>query len=232
MKSCSESQGWVGGKNHCHLYSSADTADERRRRKPKLLLLGHLSRGRRSSISDSLLGSITPQLSSLLLQCHVVELIVSQGLKEDKSKLNIFSETTPELIYHALLIRHVLLGKARELLEQLVVVIDIQRALLQIAEFLTLAFNHALRNMMSSEISTEIIPSDNTSTSGVLVLLEPFCSLIFELEGSELEKVLRPDVTALEMLTQIHKPIVNKVASTQLLKVFGPLARNWLSVAK
>ena len=58
---------------------------ERRRRKPILLLLGHLSRGRRSSISDSLLGSITPQLSGLLLQCHVVDLIVSQGLKENKS---------------------------------------------------------------------------------------------------------------------------------------------------
>ena len=28
MKSCFESQGWVGGKNHCHLYSSADTADK------------------------------------------------------------------------------------------------------------------------------------------------------------------------------------------------------------
>ena len=26
-KPCSESQGWVGGKNHCHLCSSADTAD-------------------------------------------------------------------------------------------------------------------------------------------------------------------------------------------------------------
>ena len=72
--------------------------------------------------------------------------------------------------------------------------------MLQVAEFLTLAFNHALGNMMSSEISTEIIPSDNTSTSGVLVLLEPFYSLIFELEGSELDKVLRPDVTALEIL--------------------------------
>ena len=57
---------------------------------------------------------------------------------------------------------------------------------------------------MSSEILTEFIPSDNTSTSEVLVLLEPFCSLIFELEGSELNKVLRPDVTALEMLAQIH----------------------------
>ena len=73
-----------------------------------------------------------------MFQCHVVELIVSQGLKEDKSELNFFSKTTPELIYHALLIRYVLLGKAGELLEQLVVVIDRQRALLQIAEFLTL----------------------------------------------------------------------------------------------
>ena len=73
-----------------------------------------------------------------MLQCHVVKLIVSQGLEENKSELNIFSETTPELIYHALLIRDVLLGKAGELLKQLVVVIDRQRALLQIAEFLTL----------------------------------------------------------------------------------------------
>ena len=62
---------------------------------------------------------------------------------------------------------------------------------------------------MSSEISMEIIPSDDTSTSGVLVLLEPFCSLIFELEGSELDKVLRPDVTALEMLTYVHEPIIS-----------------------
>ena len=27
MKTCSESLGWVGGRNHCHLCSSADTAD-------------------------------------------------------------------------------------------------------------------------------------------------------------------------------------------------------------
>ena len=94
----------------------------------------------------------------------------------------------------------VLLSKAGEHLKQLVVVIDKQRALLQVAEFLTLAFNHALRDMMSSEILTELIPSDHTSTSGILVLLEPFCSLVYELEGSELDKVLRPDVTAIEML--------------------------------
>ena len=177
---------------------------ERRRRKPKLLLLGHLSIGRRSNISDSLLGSITPQLRSLLLQCHVVELIVPQGLKENKSELDIFSETTPELVYHALLIRDVLLGKAGELLKQLVVVIDRQRALLQVAEFLMLAFNHALRNMMSFEVLTEFIPGNHTTSSGIFVLLIPLCSLVFELEGGKLDKVLRPDVTALEMFAQIH----------------------------
>ena len=93
-------------------------------------------------MSDSLLGSITPQLSSLLLQCHVVELIISQGLEENKHELNIFSETTPELIYHALLVRDVLLSKTGELLKHDVVLINRHSALLQVAEFLTLALNH------------------------------------------------------------------------------------------
>ena len=53
---------------------------------------------------------------------------------------------------------------------------------------------------MSAEILTEIVPSDNTSTSGILVLLEPLCSLIFELERSELDEIFRPDVAAFKML--------------------------------
>ena len=57
---------------------------------------------------------------------------------------------------------------------------------------------------MSAEILTEIVPSDNTSTSGILVLLEPFCNLIFELERSELDEIFRPDVAAFKMLAQIH----------------------------
>ena len=61
---------------------------------------------------------------------------------------------------------------------------------------------------MSSEISTEFIPGDNTSTSGILILLEPFCSLIFELEGSELHKVLRPDIATFKMLVDVHEPII------------------------
>ena len=63
--------------------------------------------------------------------------------------MKIFSEATSELINHALLVRYVLLGKMSELLEQLVVVIDRQRALLQVAEFLTLAPNNTLRNVVS-----------------------------------------------------------------------------------
>ena len=62
---------------------------------------------------------------------------------------------------------------------------------------------------MSFEVLMEFIPSDHTSTAGVLVLLEPLRGLVFELEGSELDKVLRPDVTALEMLAQLHEPIVS-----------------------
>ena len=62
---------------------------------------------------------------------------------------------------------------------------------------------------MSFEVLTEFIPGNHTASSGILVLLEPFRSLVFELEGSELDKVLRPDVTALEMLAQIHEPIAS-----------------------
>ena len=40
-------------------------------------------------------------------------------------------------------------------------------------------------------------------------MLKPFYSLVFELEGGKLDKVLRPDVTALEMLADIHEPIIS-----------------------
>ena len=85
---------------------------------------------------------------------------------------------------------------------------------------------------MSSEILTEFIPSDNTSTSGVLVLLEPFCSLIFELEGSELDKVLRPDITALEMLAQIHKPIVSIGCLNTIAESLWPVSKELVECSK
>ena len=62
---------------------------------------------------------------------------------------------------------------------------------------------------MIFEILTEFIPGNHTASSGIFVLLKPFCSLMFELEGSELDKVLRPDVTALEMLAYVHEPIIS-----------------------
>ena len=85
---------------------------------------------------------------------------------------------------------------------------------------------------MSSENLTEFIPSDNTSTSGVLVLLEPFCSLIFELEGSELDKVLRPDITALEMLAQIHKPIVSIGCLNTIAESLWPVSKELVECSK
>ena len=85
---------------------------------------------------------------------------------------------------------------------------------------------------MSSEILTEFIPSDHTSTSGILVLLEPFCSLIFELEGSELHKVLRPDVTALEMLAQIHKPIVSIGCLNTIAESLWPVSKELVECSK
>ena len=85
---------------------------------------------------------------------------------------------------------------------------------------------------MSSKISTEFISSDNTSTSGILVLLEPFCSLVFELERSELDKVLRPDVTALEMLTQIHEPIVSISCLNTIAESLWPVSKELVECSK
>ena len=62
---------------------------------------------------------------------------------------------------------------------------------------------------MSFEVSAEIIPGNHTTSSGIFVLLIPLCSLVFELERGKLDKVLSPDVAALEMLADIHEPIIS-----------------------
>ena len=123
--------------------------------------------------------------------------------------MEIFSEATPELINHALLVRDVLLGETSEPLEPNVILVNRQVALLQVAEFLMLCLNNTLRNVVSFEVLTEFIPGNHTTSSGIFVLLKPFCSLVFELEGGKLDKVLRPDVAALEMLADIHEPIIS-----------------------
>ena len=63
---------------------------------------------------------------------------------------------------------------------------------------------------MSFEILMEFILGNQMASSGIFILLKPFCSLVFELEGSELDKVLRPDVTALEMLARSEERRVGK----------------------
>ena len=72
-----------------------------------------------------------------------------------------------------------------------------------------LALHNTLRNVVSSEVLVEFIPGNHTTSSGIFVLLIPLCSLVFELERSKLEKVLRPDVAALEMFADIHEPIIS-----------------------
>ena len=91
----------------------------------------------------------------------------------------------------------------------MMLLVNRQAVLLQIAELLTLALNNTLRNVVSFEVLTEFIPGNHTTSSGIFVLLIPLCNLVFELERSKLDKVLRPDVAALEMLADIHKPIIS-----------------------
>ena len=62
---------------------------------------------------------------------------------------------------------------------------------------------------MSFEVSAEIIPGNHTTSSGISVLLIPLSSLVFELERSKLDKVLRPDVATLKMFVDIHEPIIS-----------------------
>src|SRR3954470_22194060 len=114
----------------------------------------------------------------------------------------------PELVDHTFLIRNVLPCKTRELLELSVVLIDRHGALLEIAEFLTLKLNNTFWNVVSSKVTAEIIPGNHTTSSGIFVLLEPFSSLIFELKRGKLDKVLMSDIAALEMLADVHEPII------------------------
>ena len=102
-----------------------------------------------------------------------------------------------------------MLSETSELLKHDVILVNRQVALLQIAELLTFALNNTPRNVVSFEVLTEFIPGNHTASSGIFVLLKPFCSLVFELERSDLDKVLRPDITALEMLADINEPIIS-----------------------
>src|SRR3954468_18090764 len=104
--------------------------------------------------------------------------------------------------------RDVLLSKTRELMELSVVLIHRHVALLEISELLTLTLNNTFWNVMSFEVTVEIIPSNHTTSSGVFVLLEPLSSLILELKRGKLDKVLRSDIATFEVLVDVHEPII------------------------
>ena len=79
---------------------------------------------------------------------------------------------------------------------------------LRFSELLTLALNNTLWNVVRFEVPTEVSPSDHTTSSGIFVLLIPISSLVLELERSELDIVLRPDIATFEMLVDVHEPII------------------------
>ena len=85
---------------------------------------------------------------------------------------------------------------------------------------------------MSFEVLTEFIPGNHTAFSRIFVLLKPFCSLVFELEGGKLDKVLRPDVTALEMLEQVHKPIVSISCLNTIAESLWPVSKELVECSK
>ena len=71
-------------------------------------------------------------------------------------------------------------------------------ALLEIAELLTLGLNNTGRNVVSFKVPTEVSPTNHSTSSRILVLLEPISCLVLELKRSELDVVLRSDIAAFE----------------------------------
>src|SRR3954469_22442695 len=114
----------------------------------------------------------------------------------------------PELVDHTFLIRDVLLSKTRELLELSVVLIHRHAALIEIVELLMLTLNNTFWNVMSFEVTAEIIPGNHTTSSGIFVLLEPLSSSILELKIGKLDKVLRSNIATFEVLVDVHEPII------------------------
>ena len=70
------------------------------------------------------------------------------------------------------------------------------------------SLNNTLWNVVSFEVSAEIIPGNHTTSSGIFVLLIPLGSLILELKRRELDKVLRPEIATFKMLVDVHEPII------------------------
>lgn len=86
--------------------------------------------------------------------------------------------------------------------------IDCQGPLLQVSKLLMHFCKETGRNVMSSEVTIEVGPSDDSTSLRILVLLPPLSCLVIELEKSELDIVLRMDVAALEVFVDINQPVI------------------------
>ena len=113
------------------------------------------------------------------------------------------------MIDHALFIRNILPCEARKFLKLDVLFIHEHASLLEIAEFLMLALSNTCWNVMSFKVSAEVIRGNHSTSSGTFVLLIPISCLVLELERSELDVVLRPDIATFKMLVDVHEPIIN-----------------------
>ena len=97
-------------------------------------------------------------------------------------------------------------------------------ALLEIVELLTLSLSNTCWNLMSFEVSAEIILGNHSTSFGIFVLLIAISSLVLELKRSELDKVLRLDIATFKMLADVHESIIG-------IRGLNIVARNWLRVA-
>ena len=136
------------------------------------------------------------------------------------------------MIDHALFIRNVLFSEASKFLKLDIELIHRHVALLEIAELLTLALNNTLWNVVRFEIPTEVSPSDHTTSSRIFVLLKPISSLVLELERSELDIVLRPDIATFKMLVDVHEPIIGIRGLGTVAKRLGLICEKLVECSK
>ena len=100
-------------------------------------------------------------------------------------------------------------SKASKFLKVDIVLIHGHAALLEIAELLMLSLSNTWWDVMSFEVSVEIIPGNHTTSSRISVLLIPLSSLVLGLKRSKLDKVLRSDIARFKMFADVYEPIVS-----------------------
>ena len=81
--------------------------------------------------------------------------------------------------------------------------------LLQVPELLTHLLHEAGRNVVGSEVTAELIPSDHSSTPGILQLLPPDRCLPLQLECCKLDEILWTNIAAFKVLVHVTDPILS-----------------------